>query len=318
MTKRSADGETTTAVAATPGPTTKPTHLARVSIAETFGAAAGHALFVAADGTAVLNLDGAIVTASLLTETMFGRLDSTAVVGLIDLAEMGTGQSRFGVVTRSESEVAVFFAEFPSKLVLPAIPLPDSVAAGDAVVFGSTALIGTATDLWYLCPRHAASWSWTPPAAVVLAVPDRRGGDPVLALADNTTWMFMPEPVVCPLFCTADLAGVVAVDTRTGITVGGTDPGMGAVTVSRIYPFPDVSLWGTVLAADFDGHDVNVLIENEGGPELVRVTPSLGAAIETLAPTELVLTAAAGDMPPRSTSVAGRFVTWNGTAYLVA
>lgn len=316
MTKRSADGETTATVKA--GPTTKPTHLARMSVAETFGAAAGHAIFVAADGTALLNLDGAIVTASLTAGTVFGGLDGDGVVGLIDLAEMGTGHSRYGVVARRGAAVSIYFAEFPAKLVVPPIQIPPEVAGGDAVVLGTTALIGTSTELWYICPRHGASWPWRPPAAVITVVPDRRGGDPVVAVADGTTWMFTPEPTECPLFCTADLAAAVAVDTRTGVTVVGTETGMGAVTVSRLYPFPDVPLWGTVLAADFDGHDINVLLESDGGPELVRVTPSLGTAIETLTPTELVMTTAAAALPPRSTSVAGRFVTWNGTPYLVA
>jgi hypothetical protein len=284
-------------------------------MAEMFEATAAHALFVAADGTAVVSLDGVLHSVNVLSETIFGSIPERPV-GLVELGPLSIPGSSVGIVTLADSRLTVSYAAAPGRLVGDILPLPAHIAAGDVYTAGPAILVGTASTVMYISPAEASHFEWTPPAAIVGVVPDRHGA-PLVVLADGTSWMFLPEPTQCPLFSTVDTALTVAVDSRTGVAVAPTSETSGTVIISHIYPFSDVPIFGSVLAASWAGHSICVLSDACGGPEVLHVTPALGMVTATLQPDSIALVTASADLPPRSSGISGRFVMWNGSLYMV-
>ena len=315
MGKRTADGEDPGSDTAPPAFPTVPTELRRCKIAEMFEATAAHVLFVAADGTAVVSLDGVLHSVNVLSETIFGSIPDRPVA-LVELGALSIPGSSVGIVTIADSRLAVSYAASPGRLVGDVLPLPASIAAGDVYTAGTAILVGTADAVVYISPAEAAHFEWTPPATIVGVVPDRHGG-PLVVLADGTSWMFLPEPTQCPLFSSVDTALAVAVDTRTGVIIAPTSETSGTAVISHIYPFSDIPIFGTVLAAAWAGHSICVLSDACGGPEVLHVTPALGMVTATLQPDSIALVTASADLPPRSSGISGRFVMWNGSLYMV-
>lgn len=317
MGKRTADGEVAAPESAVlpPSVPTVPTELRRCNLSGLFEASAAHALFVAADGTAIVSLDGVLHSVNVETETIFGAL-SDRPTGLVELGPLSTPSSSVGIVTLADTVLSVTYAAEPGRLVGDAIELPPATAAGSVYTTGGAIIVGGQQEIVYISLAQPAHFQWTPPSAIVGVVPDRHGG-PLVVLADGTSWMFLPEPTPCPLFSTVDIAFAVAVDTRTGVVVSPTAAESGIVAINHIYPFSDIPIFGTVLAATWTGHSICVLTDVCGGPEVLHATPALGMVTATLQPDSIALVTASADLPPRSSGIFGRFVMWNGSLYMV-
>lgn len=288
------------------------TEMERIPVADQFGATSATTLFVGRDGTAIVVLDGVTAAVSFATGTVFGTFSPETVVhGLVFIGQVVAGASVYGVVVEEAGLVSVRLCDALEHMV--STPM---AAAGSVAVVGHAVLIGIEGSIWYHSPRQDASFRWDPPATVIHMMPDRSGG-PLIVLADSSVWMFKPEPVMTTRFDGIDLSLGVVADVKTGILVAGAGDGAGVVLIDHVYPFKNVKLFGTCVSAEWNGLDLRILIDGGGGPELVNVTPALGLATSAISPAELVLTTASALLPPRSSTVAGRYVIWNGVAYLV-
>ena len=288
------------------------TEMQRIPVADQFGAKTATTLFVGRDGTAIVSLDGVTAAVSLATGTVFGTFSPDVVVhGLVFIGAILGGTSVYGIVVEEAGVVSV--RHFDALETMVSTPM---TTGGSVAVVGHAVLIGIEGGLWYHSPRQDASFRWDLPATVVHVMVDRDGG-PVVLLADGSVWTFDPAPTRTAIFDDIDLTLAVLVDTNTGIVVTGTGESTGSVLIDRVYPFGNVPLFGSVVAAEWNGIDIRILIDGGGAPELVNVTPALGLATSAISPAELVLTTASALLPPRSSTVAGSYVIWNGVAYLV-
>lgn len=307
MGKRDAEGDPAE-TGSLSGNTTVPKTLARISLPDICGLPMASAvLAAAASGISAIDTGAEVLAVDLRTGTVVGRI-SGEVIGIVGLPG---GTDGFAVVDGTVVSIVP-----PGAPAIASVDLGENAAQLErAVAVHNIVALCSGTDAIVLF-SSGASTAWSAPAPIAGVVPGK-GGVPVFVVSDGTCWSLCPEP--CQLALTVDNpASVVTVDPVSGVVVSGSaESESGVVLLSHRYPFSDLTLFGTVVAAAWEQHSVSVLVDEGGSPVVYTVMPPGGMTTGILVPDEISFPVSETRSRPVS-SISGRFVLWKSAAYMVA
>lgn len=275
---------------------------------------------IASDGSVVLQSETEAVLANLNDGTLHARytLADAMVHGIAETAE---GATAF-CVTFGDSLAVISAAG--TGVDTTAIAMPAPVCGGSIAVCGNTVVAMNRDAVAVLFPfQSAVAHPWSPPAAIDHFLKCRHG-PPVIVLADRSTWRpCFVGPARCEVvpvdvdlwnpLCATD------VDFESGICVTANPSGTCTVLLSRAFPyFSDVHIPLTPVRSVWEGKTLFILGDADGtahSPAVYAITPSIGAVTSTFFPDRIRFHPT--ESLARLNDLRGRFVLWQGAAYLL-
>ena len=325
MPKRTAEGGTAppTAATALPKPTAPPpTDLVYLPFDNIVSPAEFAITHIGADGTAVFQSAREIVVANLEDGTIKHRLDpaTTVVHGIIDRPDRAPALVCFSVETHihfveATVDAPVFYSE----------EMPPDVCGGFVAVRGDLVIVTRDASAVAILPLRCKSVATfgIPPLANIMTT---RSGSAVVVTDGPETWSVVDTDGPALSFEAVDTslefpAATIWADDTNGVNVMAVYPDTGRVNLSRAYPaFSDIVLPIEPVAAQWEGSSCFVLGKNsadtDNGPVVYVVSPSLGLVTSIFFPDRLCVRPGP-DADPELNTIRGRYVLWNGQAYMV-